>query len=93
VHARGEGLCESRMREIRTSGSTRGEERCPPPLLLYRPISTRNISVHAGGADIALHVGAPGPPKGRPGIQGAASSIGAYIQTNVCATREPQSVG
>ncbi|MGA2611262.1 MAG: hypothetical protein ABSH01_27770, partial [Terriglobia bacterium] len=38
VHARGEGLCESRMREIRTSGSTRGEERCPPPLLLYRPM-------------------------------------------------------
>ncbi|MGA2606898.1 MAG: hypothetical protein ABSH01_05500, partial [Terriglobia bacterium] len=37
VHARGEGLCESRMREIRTSGSTRGEERCPPPLLLYHP--------------------------------------------------------
>ncbi|MGA2609246.1 MAG: hypothetical protein ABSH01_17530, partial [Terriglobia bacterium] len=40
VHARGEGLCESRMREIRTSGSTRGEERCPPPLLLYRHCPT-----------------------------------------------------
>jgi hypothetical protein len=45
VHARGEGFCESRMREIRTFGSTRGEERCPPPLLLYRPTDSHNIPV------------------------------------------------
>ena len=38
MHARGESLCESRMRETRTSGSTRGEVRGLQslPLLLYR---------------------------------------------------------
>ena len=39
MHARGESLCESRMRETCTSGSTRGEVRSlfySLPLLLYR---------------------------------------------------------
>ena len=35
MHARGESLCESRMREIRTSGSTRGEVRALHRFLSY----------------------------------------------------------
>jgi hypothetical protein len=42
----------------------------------------------AGGADIALYVGDPWVPNRLPSIQGATSSTGAYIETDVCATRE-----
>jgi len=73
------------MREIRTSGSTRGEERQPLPLLLYR--HPRHLGVIRKAAELELRLCAS-PPTLRRHVERVVAAVnaatpGSYAEVDI----------